>query len=57
MPSVLFSVKAMSFSPESFSKRSGLGEGESGEVLHHGTYEEDGPLTWEILVFPRVIPV
>ena len=28
---------------------------ESGEVLHHGTYEEDGPVTWEVLVFPRVI--
>jgi hypothetical protein len=24
-------------------------------VLHHGTYEEDGPVTWEVLVFPRVI--
>jgi len=24
-------------------------------VLHHGTYEEDGPVTWEALVFPRVI--
>ncbi len=24
-------------------------------MLHHGTYEEDGPVTWEVLVFPRVI--
>ena len=30
---------------------------ESGGVLHHGTYEEDGLVTWEALVFPRVIPV
>jgi hypothetical protein len=57
MPSVLFSAKAMSISPESFSMRSGRGGVESGEVLHHGTYEEDGPVTWEVLVFPRVIPV
>ncbi len=34
---------------------SGRGEGESGEVLQHGTYEEDGSVTWEALVFPRVI--
>ena len=24
-------------------------------MLHHGTHEEDGPVTWEVLVFPRVI--
>ncbi len=24
-------------------------------MLHHGTYEEDGSVTWEVLVFPRVI--
>ena len=35
--------------------RSGRGAIESGEVLHHGTYEEDGPVTWEVLVFPREI--
>ena len=29
----------------------------SGEVLHHGTYEEDGPVTREALVFPREVPV
>ncbi len=26
---------------------------ESGGVLHHGTYEEDSPVTWEALAFPR----
>ena len=30
---------------------------ESGGVLHHGTYEEDGPVTWEALAFPRENPV
>jgi hypothetical protein len=25
----------------------------AGGVLHHGTYEEDGPVTWEALVSPR----
>ena len=24
-------------------------------MLHHGTYEEDAPVTWEVLVFPQVI--
>ena len=28
-----------------------------GGVLHHGTYEEDGPVTWEALVSPREFPV
>ena len=28
---------------------------ESGGVLHHGTYEEDSPVTWEALAFPREI--
>ena len=28
----------------------------SGEVLHHGTYEEDGPVTREALVSPREVP-
>ena len=27
----------------------------SGEVLHHGTYEEDGPVTREALVSPREV--
>ena len=26
----------------------------SGGVLHHGTHEEDGPVTWEILISPRL---
>ncbi len=29
----------------------------SGGVLHHGTLEEDGPVTWEALVSPREFPV
>ena len=29
----------------------------SGGVLHHGTQEEDGPVTWEALAFPREFPV
>jgi hypothetical protein len=28
-----------------------------GGVLHHGTYEEDSPVTWEALVSPREFPV
>ena len=28
----------------------------SGGVFDHGTYEEDGPGTWEVLAFPRPIP-
>jgi hypothetical protein len=27
----------------------------SGEVLHHGTHKEDGPVTREALVFPREV--
>jgi hypothetical protein len=36
-----------------------LGEegGVSGGVLDHGTYEEDGPVTWEALASPRQSPV
>src|SRR5215470_14537702 len=36
-----------------------LGEagGVSGGVFDHGTYEEDGPGTWEALASPRPIPV
>src|SRR5919197_736402 len=35
-----------------------LGEegGVSGGVFDHGTYEEDGPVTWEALASPRHIP-
>jgi len=25
-------------------------------VFDHGTYEEDGPVTWEALASPRPIP-
>lgn len=53
MSSILFFVKTMSISSVSFSSRSGLGEFESVEVLHLGTYEEDGSVSWEVLVFPR----
>ena len=35
--------------------RSGRGGVGSGEVLHHGTYVEDGSVTWEVLAFPREI--
>jgi hypothetical protein len=28
----------------------------SGGVFDHGTYEEDGPVTWEALASPRPIP-
>ena len=28
----------------------------SGGVVDHGTYEEDGPVTWEALASPRPIP-
>src|SRR5262250_1461710 len=36
-----------------------LGEegGVSGGVFDHGTYEEDGPVTWEALASPRYTPV
>jgi hypothetical protein len=50
MPSVLFGVKATTVSPWIFStEKQGRGEVESGGVLHHGTHEEDGPVTWEAL--------
>lgn len=29
------------------------GDDAAGEVVGHGTYEEDGPVTWEALTFPR----
>ena len=29
----------------------------SGGVFDHGTYEEDGPVTWEALASPRHTPV
>ena len=29
----------------------------SGGVFDHGTYEEDGPVTWEALASPRPMPV
>src|SRR4029434_10850398 len=29
----------------------------SGGVFDHGTYDEDGPVTWEALASPRYIPV
>jgi hypothetical protein len=29
----------------------------SGGVVDFGTYEEDGPVTWEALASPRQIPV
>lgn len=29
----------------------------SGGVYDQGTYEEDGPVTWEALASPRLIPV
>jgi hypothetical protein len=29
----------------------------SGGVFDHGTYEEDGPVTWEALASPRYTPV
>ncbi len=48
MPSVLYCAKAKAASPLIFSKRSRGEEGSaSGGVLHHGTYEEDGLVTWE----------
>ncbi len=58
MPSVLFSVKAMATSPWIFPMGSRGEEGiVSGGVLHHGTHEEDGPVTREALAFPREVPV
>jgi hypothetical protein len=35
------------------SPRQGDGGDTVGEVDGHGTYEEDGPVTWEALAFPR----
>jgi hypothetical protein len=32
-----------------------LKEPPAGEVLHHGRYEEDGPVTWEVVVVAREI--
>jgi hypothetical protein len=29
------------------------GDDAAGEVVGHGTYEEDDPVTWETLTFPR----
>jgi hypothetical protein len=37
--------------------RPGEEGGVSGGVFDHGTYEEDGPVTWEALASPRPIPV
>ena len=37
--------------------RLGKERGVSGGVFDHGTYEEDGPVTWEALASPRPIPV
>src|SRR5262249_1788169 len=37
--------------------RLGEARGVSGGVCDHGTYEEDGPVTWEALASPRPIPV
>ncbi len=41
--------------PEGNSDLTDMGEGRfaPGGVFDHGTYEEDGPETWEALVFPR----
>jgi hypothetical protein len=36
--------------------RLGKEGGVSGGVFDHGTYEEDGPVTWEALASPRHIP-
>ena len=38
-------------------EKQGQGEVALGGVLHHGTYEEDDPVTREALVFPREFPV
>lgn len=35
------------------SPRKGDGGGTVGEVVGHGTYEEDDPVTWETLASPR----
>ncbi len=41
--------------PEDNSDLTVLGEGRfaPGGIFHHGTYEKDGPGTWEALVSPR----
>ncbi len=41
--------------PEGNSDLTDMGEGRfaPGGVFDHGTYEEDGPETWETLVSPR----
>ena len=41
--------------PEGNSDLTIMGEGRNapGGVFDHGTYEEDGPATWEALVSPR----
>jgi len=44
MPRVLKYLKALMTSPSD-----GRGGDVSGGVFDHGTYEEDGPGTWEIL--------
>jgi hypothetical protein len=33
----------------------GQGGGAAGEVDDHGTYQEDDPVTWETLTFPREV--
>ena len=33
------------------------GDDTAGEVVGYGTYEEDGPVTWETLTFPREVAV
>ena len=33
----------------------GDGDGAAGEVFDHGTYEEDGTVTRETLMFPRYV--
>jgi len=33
------------------------GDDAAGEVVGYGTYEEDGPVTWETLTFPREVAV
>ena len=61
MPRVLFSPKAMAVSPLILSKR-GRGKerscpkwGSSHRLrVHHGTREEDGPVTREVLTSPRL---
>lgn len=35
----------------------GEGGGAPGVVFEHGTFEEDGPVTWETLISPRDTPV